>query len=762
MTRFLRIFRDSLRGRLILLGILPAIATGGLALLAGYWSSARIQETRLAAELQAAEQRLAHAVAEAGRRMHAHVAGMVPRPNIIQSLGTRDADRTQRLLVDTFTVIRTADVTLSILEATDATGKVLDRAQSPGQRGDDRMQADDVRRALAGEVVTGAMLPPGSTELTIGATLPVRDSGRIVGTVRAAMRLDASAAVMLSTVAGGDVLLFTGDRLTATTFAGLGQERLPPTILGAVRDGASQPFQAELHGKAFKLVLKPLLSRGGETIGAIAVALPLEGWEAAMRESLMLILGALLLALLFAMPAATLAARRTSRALGGIADTMTGIAAGRLDLPVPARERGDEIGRMGRALEVFRLSLVEKLRLERHAVEERSLRERRAAALDSSTAAFGGSVGTVLDTLEEAARRMTDAASSMAAGAGRTEAQAQATANEAGMSAGNLAAVASAAEQLTASVAEIGRQVGVAAQVARDAVAAAEATDSRMATLTASAERVTEVTRLIGDIAGQTNLLALNATIEAARAGEAGKGFAVVASEVKALAGQTAKATDEVSGQIKAMRDATEGAADAIKAMLESISRMDEVASAIAAAVEQQGTATREINDRVQDVSGTVNRVAEAMGDLASSARDTGRLGEQMLGSADAVGSETRAIRGEVDDFLGRLAAESGERRRHARLDMLGADMVWLRHGGVEHRAALRDISESGAALKDAPSLERGASVEIMLPGSAAWLSATIVRAEDGVVALAFGEKASGEVRRVVERLKDASARQAA
>jgi methyl-accepting chemotaxis protein len=56
--------------------------------------------------------------------------------------------------------------------------------------------------------------------------------------------------------------------------------------------------------------------------------------------------------------------------------------------------------------------------------------------------------------------------------------------------------------------------------------------------MSAVADRIGDVVRIITDIAGKTNLLALNATIEAARAGEAGKGFAVVAGEVK---GETAR-----------------------------------------------------------------------------------------------------------------------------------------------------------------------------------------------------------------------------
>ncbi len=69
------------------------------------------------------------------------------------------------------------------------------------------------------------------------------------------------------------------------------------------------------------------------------------------------------------------------------------------------------------------------------------------------------------------------------------------------------------------------------------ATSEARSTDSEMAGLSAGAQKIGDVIKLIRTIAGQTNLLALNATIEAARAGEAGKGFAVVASEVKSLGG---------------------------------------------------------------------------------------------------------------------------------------------------------------------------------------------------------------------------------
>jgi hypothetical protein len=99
--------------------------------------------------------------------------------------------------------------------------------------------------------------------------------------------------------------------------------------------------------------------------------------------------------------------------------------------------------------------------------------------------------------------------------------------------------VASAAEELSASIREIGQQAQSSANVARRAAEQASRTTATMEGLSQAADRIGEVINLINSIAAQTNLLALNATIEAARAGEAGRGFAVVAQEVKALAAQT-------------------------------------------------------------------------------------------------------------------------------------------------------------------------------------------------------------------------------
>lgn len=147
--------------------------------------------------------------------------------------------------------------------------------------------------------------------------------------------------------------------------------------------------------------------------------------------------------------------------------------------------------------------------------------------------------------------------------------------------------VASAAEELNASIAEITRQVTESARISHQAVADARRTDAIVRALAENAEKIGEVVGLISNIAGQTNLLALNATIEAARAGESGRGFAVVAAEVKNLAAQTSRATQEIEARISDIQASTGEAVGAIKTIGATIEQVSGIAASIATAVEQ-------------------------------------------------------------------------------------------------------------------------------------------------------------------------------
>jgi methyl-accepting chemotaxis protein len=210
---------------------------------------------------------------------------------------------------------------------------------------------------------------------------------------------------------------------------------------------------------------------------------------------------------------------------------------------------------------------------------------------------------------------------------------------------------------LSSSVAEIGRQVTQSTEIAGQAVAEANRTNVTVQGLSAAAQKIGDVVKLISDIASQTNLLALNATIEAARAGDAGRGFAVVASEVKSLANQTAKATEEISAQVAAMQGATADAVQAIEGIGRTIGSINEIASVISIAVDQQGAATREIARNVQEAAQGTGQVSSNISGVNQAADKTGSAASKVLSSAEQLSGQAATLRADVDRFLANIRA---------------------------------------------------------------------------------------------------------
>jgi len=217
--------------------------------------------------------------------------------------------------------------------------------------------------------------------------------------------------------------------------------------------------------------------------------------------------------------------------------------------------------------------------------------------------------------------------------------------------------VATAAEQLTASIAEIGRQAEQSADIAGRAVDQATRTDGTVRDLSEAAGRIGDVVNLINEIAGQTNLLALNASIEAARAGEAGKGFAVVAQEVKNLANQTARATEDISSQIEAIQARTLGAVEDIRGIRDIIGEINDISMTIATAVEQQGASTREIARNVQQAARGTGEVDANIERVNKAAGETGAAAGQVMSATESLTRRAQGLSREVDRFLGGIRA---------------------------------------------------------------------------------------------------------
>ncbi len=345
--------------------------------------------------------------------------------------------------------------------------------------------------------------------------------------------------------------------------------------------------------------------------------------------------------------------RAVVRPVTSLTACVQGLAGGNTNIDVPAVERGDEIGEIARAVEIFKRNAVEKLRLEKEqeAAEAKAEVEKRAA-MNKLADDFSATVGGIIETVASAATELQVSSQSMSATAEETSRQATVVAAASEQASVNVQTVASAAEQLASSVQEIGRQVAQSSQIADRAVGEADKTNAQVQMLAESAEKIGDVIKLISDIAAQTNLLALNATIEAARAGEAGKGFAVVASEVKSLATQTARATQDIAGQVKSIQSATGESVVAIDGIGKTIRSMNEIAATIAAAVEEQQAATQEIARNVQQASVGTAEVSSNIGGVSSAASEAGAASSQVLNASQDLARHSETLRGELTRFL--------------------------------------------------------------------------------------------------------------
>ena len=341
-----------------------------------------------------------------------------------------------------------------------------------------------------------------------------------------------------------------------------------------------------------------------------------------------------------------------TRPVLSLTSVMGTLANGDTTVEIEGVGRGDEIGAMSQAVEVFKINMAKNQEMAAAQEIENKAKEQHTIAMEKLAHEFEGSITDILKEVSLASDSMQSTAEGMAATAEETSKQSTVVAAAAEEASTNVQTVASAAEELSSSISEISRQVSQSTEIASAAVTEVDNANDKVQGLAEAAQKIGEVVALITDIADQTNLLALNATIEAARAGEAGKGFAVVASEVKNLANATAKATEEISSHIGGIQSATEGAVGAIGTIGTTIGKMSEIAAAIAAAVEEQGAATQEIARNVEQASSGTNEVTSNISGVNQAAGETGQAASQVLEAVRTLTSQSDSLSHGVEGFL--------------------------------------------------------------------------------------------------------------
>ncbi len=364
---------------------------------------------------------------------------------------------------------------------------------------------------------------------------------------------------------------------------------------------------------------------------------------------------------------------KIARPLNELGQRMGTLANGDLSVHIDGQGRGDEVGAMAKAVQVFKDNAVALKESEAQAEAQRRAAEEERARNEATRAEaarqvqrvvtglgsglerlakgdltyritdefvdeykkvqedFNAAIEQLQDTIKNIAlssNEVSNAASEISASttnlSQRTEEQAA-----------SLEQTSASMEEMSATVKKNAENAQQANQFANETAAVAdrggavvaEAVNA-MSRIEESSRKISDIISVIDEIARQTNLLALNAAVEAARAGEAGRGFAVVASEVRSLAQRSSQAAKDIkdlitssSGQVQEGVELVNKAGASLNEIVESIKKVAQIVADIAVASNQQATGIDQINTALNQMDEVTQQNSALVEENAATAK---------------------------------------------------------------------------------------------------------------------------------------------
>ncbi len=442
-------------------------------------------------------------------------------------------------------------------------------------------------------------------------------------------------------------------------------------LMAMARQGRNEQAMAIIRANTKIQILAPVLEplrelRAKQIKLLTASRLTQEAAFAASKRAMMV--GGLLL-VLSVIGLCFLLTRAIGRPIGALTDTMKVMARGDYTAEVSGTRRGDEIGAMAQAVEVFRENGLAKAAADqakaRTDAEQKMVVDTVSTQLSDLSkgdltvsieadfppayAALKSNFNEALAKLRDLIGSVSESATAIRTGSGEI---AQASEDLARRTESNAASL----EQTAASVTQMDGRLRASAVAATRTVeradqaiatvgggrAVADEAVQAMGRVSDSAKGIDSVIEGLDKIAFQTRVLAMNAAVEAGRAGDAGRGFAVVADLVSALA---MRAEEEA----KRARDQLTVTQTDIVTAVEAVTKVDGALANISGDVTQVHELLASMAADNQAQSAAITQISVAIGTMDQSTQQNAAMVEETSAAA-------RNLAGEV----GQLADQAG------------------------------------------------------------------------------------------------------
>lgn len=468
----------------------------------------------------------------------------------------------------------------------------------------------------------------GAEGLGIRGISPILLSGRHLGSVEFGMSFGQPFFEQFKSKYGVDLALYLIDGDAFKRFGGSREGDALVTI-NSMRK-ALQSIQIDRVSTAngqFAVLVKPVKDYSGKVIGVLEVSMDRSTYVTALNQAQLVTLGVSAFAILIGLILAYFISQTITVPINNAVNAMHDIAQGEGDLTCRLQQAGNnEIAALAGAFNQFAAKVQAMVQQIRSSVEQISTASEEMSSITDQTS-------------KEVIRQQSETAQ-VATAMNEMTATVQEVANHAALAASS----AQSADKQT----QDGRKVmqhtlntiqALAQEVENGALV--------IRRLSEESTKIGSVLDVIRGIAEQTNLLALNAAIEAARAGEQGRGFAVVADEVRTLASRTQASTLEIQSMIERLQT---GARDAVKAMQQgqtqaqqgltqaaqaesalqtisnSVTNINDMNIQIATAAEEQSSVAEEINRNIVNISQSADATAEGAKQTASAGDELAKL----------------------------------------------------------------------------------------------------------------------------------------